>query len=166
MANAKGIRTGLEREFAKLSKACESVEASMKSAADDVITAALAVEKVLEKEIAPSIPVALRGIEKELAAYKRAAEKDLAKLTKAYSRELAKLRKAKGRVEKKASTTTKAKPAAKRPTRAKPKTAPKSSTRAQAKPAPKKPTRAKTKPAARTSTRKSSAKRSTARTSA
>ena len=50
MANAKEIRAALEKKLAKLRKASESLEARLKSAADDVTTGALALEKVLEKE--------------------------------------------------------------------------------------------------------------------
>ena len=49
MANVRQVRAALEKEFAKLSKASGSVEARLKSAADDVTTRALALEKVLEK---------------------------------------------------------------------------------------------------------------------
>ncbi len=89
MANAKEIRATLDKKLAKLSKASESVEAKLKSAADHVTTGALALEKVLAKEIAPNVSAKLKAIEKVLAAYKKAAERELAKLTKAYDRELA-----------------------------------------------------------------------------
>ena len=97
MANARQIRAAHEKKFAKLSKASESVEARLKSAADDVTIGALALKRVLEKEIAPNVSAKLKVIEKELAAYTKAAGKELAKLKKAYDRELAKLRKAKVR---------------------------------------------------------------------
>ena len=75
MANARQIRAALEKEFAKLSKASESVEARLKSAADDVTIGALALERVLEKEIVPNVSAKLRAIEKELAAYTKAAKR-------------------------------------------------------------------------------------------
>ncbi len=81
MANARQSRAALEKEFAKLSKASESVKARLKSAADDVTIGAMALERVLEKEIAPNVSAKLRVIVKELAAYTKAAGKELAKLT-------------------------------------------------------------------------------------
>ena len=82
MANARQVRAALENEFTRLRKASEQLEARLKSTADDVTTGALALEKVLEKAIAPNVSAGLKVIEKELAAYKKAGEKELARLTK------------------------------------------------------------------------------------
>ncbi len=60
MANARQIRAAHEKEFAKLSKASESVEARLKSATDDVTIGALALKRVLEKEIAPNVSAKLK----------------------------------------------------------------------------------------------------------
>ena len=83
MAKASQVRAALEKELGNLRKASERLEARLKSAADDVTTGALALEKVLEKKIAPNVSAGLKAIEKELAAFKKAGEKELAKLTKA-----------------------------------------------------------------------------------
>ena len=62
MADAREIRAALEKELAKLSKASEGVEAKFKSAADDVTTRILALEKVLEKKIAPNVSAQLKAV--------------------------------------------------------------------------------------------------------
>ena len=56
------------------------LQARLKSAADDVTTRALALEKVLQKEFAPDVSGRLKAIEQELAAYKKAADTELARL--------------------------------------------------------------------------------------
>ena len=98
MARAKEIKTALENKLAKLSKAPESIEGKLKSAAGDFTTSAMALEKLLEKEIAPNISAKLKAIEKELTTYKKSVKKELEKLRKAYARELAELRKAREQV--------------------------------------------------------------------
>ncbi len=131
---------------------------------------ALALEKVLEKEIAPNVSAKLKAIEKERAAYKKAGEKELARLTKSDDRELASLRKAKARVEKKAK---KAKPTAKRPARAKAKSVAKPAARKtaakkatapkRAKPAAKKAVKSRAKATARKAPAKAAARKAPAR---
>ena len=71
MANANQVRAALEKEFTRMRKASERFEARLKSTADDVTTGAKALEKVLEKEIAPNVSAGLKAIEKELAALSR-----------------------------------------------------------------------------------------------
>ena len=152
MARAKEIKTALEDKLAKLSKAPESIEGKLKSAAGDFTTSAMALEKLLEKEIAPNISAKLKAIEKELTAYKKSVKKELEKLRKAYARELAELREAReGAAEiapeaieqqpaTESRTVTNAKPAVKptaRKTTAKKATAPK-----RTKPTAKKPVKA------------------------
>ena len=155
MANASQVRAALGKELARLRKALERLEARLKSTADDVTTGAPALEKVLEKEIAPNVSAGLKVIEKELA-----------RLTKSYDRELAKLRKAKARVEKKVTKSKKAKPAPK--ARAKAKSAAKPAARKtaaapkRAKPAAKKAARKA--PAKKTAARKAPAKKATRKT--
>ncbi len=100
---ANEMRSALEKELARLGKASESFEARLKSAANDVAMGALALEKVLAKELPPGAAAALKVVERELAAYKKTAEKELTRLSKSYDRELAKLRKTKERVETKAA---------------------------------------------------------------
>ncbi len=152
MARAKEIKTALEEKLAKLSKAQESIEGKLKSAAGDFTTSAMALEKLLEKEIAPNISAKLKAIEKELTAYKKSVKKEMGKLRKAYARELAELRKAREQVTdtapepieepatSKSRTGTKAIPAVK-PTAQKA-TAKKASAPKRTKPAAKKPLKA------------------------
>ncbi len=119
MDDAKEIRGVLEKEFAKLRKASEAVEARLKSALDEFATHVRALEKVVGKEFVPNVSAKLKAFEKGLVAYKKASEKELTRLKKAYDKELTKLREAKGGVARKTSESSKAKPTAKNPAKAK-----------------------------------------------
>ena len=55
MTDCISIRVALEKEFARLRKASEAVEARLKSASDEFATHVRALEKVVEKEFAPNV---------------------------------------------------------------------------------------------------------------
>ena len=116
---AGGMRAALEKEFARLRKASGSVETHLKSAADEIALAALALEEVLSKELPPGAAATMKVIERELAAYKKSVEQELTRLSKSYDREFAKLKRAKARVDQKAAKA-KARPAAKKTAAKKP----------------------------------------------
>ncbi len=83
MDDARKIQVTLEKEFARLRKASEAVEARLKSVSDEFATRARALEKVVAKEFAPNVSAKLKAFERALIAYKKASEKEFTRLLKA-----------------------------------------------------------------------------------